>query len=73
MSRHRSAPAYGFGLYRVGNIGSDHYRICWTVDFYYDGIRGRFPRQFQRDTDEAGARRFCKRHNLTMPDEATND
>lgn len=69
MSRYHSAPAYAFGIQRIGRPGSDHYRMYWTVDFYYASSRLRHPRQFSRDTDERGARRFCKRHDLTMPED----
>jgi len=66
MSRDRSSSAYGFGLRR---IGPDHWRMSWAVDFHYEGSRLRHPRVFTRDTDDAGARRFAKRHGLTMPGE----
>lgn len=44
------------------------YTISWTVDYRYDSKRIRYPRRFSRDTDEAGAKRFCKRWNIPMPD-----
>jgi hypothetical protein len=42
--------------------------MSWTVDFYYADSRLRYPRRFERDTDEAGARRFCKRWNTPFPE-----
>lgn len=50
----------------------DIYRLSWTVDFYYRGSRMRFPRRFSRDTDEAGARRFCRRWGIPLPARLTN-
>lgn len=43
------------------------YRLSWTVDRYYSGSRLRHPVTYTRDTDEAGALRFCKKHGCTMP------
>ena len=65
MSRHRSASSYGHHVKRL--LGGEDYRISWTVDFYYEGSRLRFPRTFSRDTDKAGAERFCRRWKVTMP------
>jgi hypothetical protein len=45
-------------------VGPDCYVISWTVDYYYGGTRGRFPRTFERETDLVGAVRFAKRHDL---------
>lgn len=63
MSRNRSGKAYG----HIISARSDYYRLHWTVDFYYAGSRQRHPRRFSRDTDEAGALRFAKRHGLALP------
>lgn len=62
MSRHSSSSSTNQGIQQ---FGPDDYRLFWTVDFYYSGSRLRFPRQFSRDTDLAGARRFAKKWNLT--------
>ena len=40
------------------------YRISWCLDRHYSGSRLRFPTCFRRDTDEAGARRFCKKWGI---------
>jgi hypothetical protein len=53
--------------HRIRQIDIDHYRLSWVVDFKYPSSRLRFPRTFSRDTDEAGARRFAKRHECPMP------
>lgn len=66
MSRHRTSKATGPAVKR---IGSDHYRMSWTVDYYYQSSRLRFPRRFSRDTDYAGAVRFAKKWKLTPPTE----
>lgn len=66
MSRHSSS---GSTHHRIQRERSDEYVISWTVDFYYPGTRGRFPRTFRRDTNEAGARRFAKRWKIAMPTE----
>jgi len=44
----------------------DYYVISWSVDFYYPGSRPRYPRRFSRHTDEAGARRFCKKWGIEI-------
>ena len=55
--------AYGFychsGIY-------ESYTIGWTVDHHYRSSRLRFPRGHRRITDEAGARKFCKKHDLVF-------
>ncbi len=65
MSRHRSQTSTG---HRIKLLGSGDYRISWTVDYYYPGVRIRFPRTCQRHTDRAGAERFAKRWNVKMPE-----
>lgn len=66
MSRHSSSSAYDFRCHTVGGF-SGCYRISWVVDFYYPTSRLRFPRRMKRDTDEAGARKFCKKHGIDFP------
>jgi hypothetical protein len=61
MSRHKPSQAKEFGVRR---IGPDHWRMSWVVDFYYQNSRLRHPRVFTRDTDDAGAVRFAKKHGL---------
>jgi hypothetical protein len=58
----RDSGAYGFNCADL-EFG---FEISWVVDFYYDGSRLRYPRTFRRITDEAGAKRFCKKHNLKI-------
>lgn len=62
MSRNSTSSAYDFQCKNVGLPGC--YRISWLVDFYYPTSRLRYPRRMKRDTDEEGARRFCKKHGL---------
>lgn len=47
-------------------IAYDHFRLSWTVDFYYPDSRLRHPRSFSRDTDERGAKRFAHRWGLEI-------
>jgi len=62
MSRHSPGHSYGHAIKR---FGSNDFRLSWVVDFYYQGSRLRYPRRFNRDTDEYGARLFARRWNLT--------
>ena len=55
--------AYGF---RVREIGPDHYRLSWTVDFHYPTSRLRHSRGYTRDTDKKGAERFAKKHGVSI-------
>lgn len=55
--------------HRIAKLGPDDYRLFWTVDHKYATSRLRFPRSHSRDTDTAGARRFAKRHGVTMPED----
>jgi len=48
-------------------IGPDHWRLSWTVDFKHEGSRLRYPRVYTRDTDLAGAKRFARRWGLAEP------
>lgn len=64
MSRYKRATSYGHAIER---IGVDHYRLSWTIDRYYPDSRLRRPQRATRDTDEAGAQRFCKRWDIDMP------
>ena len=38
--------------------------VEWTIDYTYPGSRIRYPRPIQRETDQAGAARFCKRWGI---------
>ena len=57
--------SYGHVIQR---IGSDHYRLYWTVDFKYPSSRLRFPRVFSRDTDESGARKYANKWGAKFPE-----
>ena len=48
-------------------IGYGYWRIGWTYDKYYKGKRLRYPTEISRETDEEGARRFCKKHDINFP------
>jgi hypothetical protein len=65
MGRFRGANVHG---YAVTRIGTDHWRLFWAVDRYYSGSRLRHPVHYRRDTDDAGALRFVKKHKLPIPD-----
>lgn len=65
MSRYRQQSSYAHRVRRF----SFGYRLYWTVDRYYEGSRLRWPTEYSRDTDEAGARRFCKRWGIEFPEE----
>ena len=64
MGRFSGPNSFEFHCHRRG---WDYY-ISWTVDYYYASSQLRWPRRFRRWTDEAGARRFCRKHGLAMPD-----
>jgi hypothetical protein len=53
--------------FRLRFITRGHWRMSWTVDYYYADSTLRWPRRFKRDTDDAGAARFARKHNLEMP------
>lgn len=55
---------YGHSIRR---IGSDHYRLSWTIDRKYAGSRLRHPTTYHRDTGEDGAQRFAKKWGAEMP------
>lgn len=63
MSRYATSYSYGHACRYEWGV----WTISWVVDFYYEGTRGRFPRRFRRETTEAGAKRFCKKHKIDFP------
>lgn len=65
LSRYRSRSAYGHSIKRLP-MGYG-YRLHWTVDRYYPSSMLRHPIGYSRDTDEAGALRFAKKHGVEMP------
>ena len=68
MSRHRPSGSYGHYIRR---IESDWFRIGWRVDRYYSDSRLRHPIMFNREVDEAGAKRFSARWKIPLPKEPT--
>lgn len=68
MSRHRSSSSTG---HRCIRTPYGDFEISWTVDFYYPGSRLRYPRRFRRLTNERGARRFCTRWRIALPEAVT--
>ena len=65
MSRYSNSGSTGHTCEYVPSWGG-YYRLTWYVDYYYS--RMRYPRRFQRDTDENGARRFCKKWDIEFPE-----
>jgi len=65
MGRYNSGGSYD---HRCQRLGGDWYRIRWTYDRYINGSRLRWPTQHTRDTDEKGARRFCKKWDCKFPE-----
>jgi Uri superfamily endonuclease len=63
MSRFGAGKATSPHLKRMG---PDHWRMSWTVDYYYKNSMLRWPRRFSRDTDDAGAKRFAKKHGIVL-------
>jgi len=66
MSRYKSSGAYSF---HIQKIGPGDFILSWTVDHYYNGSRLRYPRTFSRYADPSGAKRFCEKHGLEIPNE----
>lgn len=67
MSRYKPS---GSTSHSISSLGYGDYRLHWAVDRYYEGSRLRHPRSCHRDTDEAGAIRFARKHGCwKMPDE----
>jgi hypothetical protein len=66
MGRYRPEGSY---FHAVKRLPDGSYLLSWQVDRYYKGSRQRHPRRCTRETDEAGARRFCKRWGLELPQE----
>ena len=64
MSRYSTSHSYN---HKCNKFGMDWYRISWTWDRYYTGSRLRHPQSCSRDTDEKGARKFCKKWNIAFP------
>jgi len=69
MSRFGPNPSYGHWCKRVEHRFGTWYEIGWTVDRYYGTDVLRYPIASARQTDEAGARRFCKKWGIEFPEE----
>lgn len=64
--RFRRQKSYG---HRILLLGTDSYRISWVMDRYYGHSRLRYPTDYARVTDGAGAMRFAKRHDIRMEED----
>jgi hypothetical protein len=53
--------------FTITRCADDAFRIAWTCDRYHAGSRLRFPTRYSRIADLAGAKRFAKRHGISMP------
>ncbi len=51
----------------------DCWRLTWVCDRYYVGDRCRYPRRNSRETDAKGALRFCKRWDISIPEQLLSD
>jgi hypothetical protein len=67
MGRFRPSSSYGHGVECLSAFHGE-YRLHWTVDRYINGSRQRWPTKGRRDTDKAGAERFCKKWGCKMPE-----
>lgn len=65
--------ARNFRCQRIVFMGMVIYRLSWVVDRYYSGSRLRFPKVYTRETDEKGAKRFCRRRGIEFPTAQTGD
>ncbi len=54
--------SYDFRIRKLSYPGE--YEISWVIDSYHGRIR--YPRATRRITDEAGAKRFAKKHEITF-------
>jgi hypothetical protein len=59
--------SHGYGHCCKYYSSFDYYRISWRYDYKVKGSRLRFSRIVERDTDEKGARKFCKKWNIKFP------
>lgn len=66
MSRYRQQKSY---YHSCVYIGWGTFCMSWTVDRFVKNSRLRYPTTYQRDTDEPGARRFCRRWDILCPKE----
>lgn len=66
MGRFSGNPSTG---HKIQRFGRDDFLISWTVDRYIAGSRLRWPTRYSRWTNRAGAERFAKKWDVTMPPE----
>lgn len=66
MGRYTPSESYD---HRCRRHSGNFFTISWTVDKYREGCRLRWPATYRRDTDEKGARRFCKKWGIKFPEE----
>ena len=59
--RYGDGKAYNFTCKKLNEF---IFEINWTVDYYLLDSRVRHPRKFTKFTDEKGALRFCKKHDI---------
>lgn len=57
--------------HRLRQLGPDTWRISWTIDRYYPSSQLRHPQTYQRITDDLGAKRFAKKHDIPLPEALT--
>jgi hypothetical protein len=67
MGRFTGSGGYGHHCEKIETRWGTWYEISWMWDRYYKGSRLRFPTGMTRETDEVGARRFCKKWNIPFP------
>jgi len=64
MGRYRSSKSHSHHVERI----SDYFRLHWSWNRYVKGCRQRLIQSGWRDTDEAGARAFCKKWGILFPE-----
>lgn len=65
MGRFSGSNAHG---HSARKLSADTWRISWVVDRYYPTSSLRHPIGYSRITDDAGAKRFAKKHGFTLPE-----
>jgi len=70
MGRYGSGGSYDHSCTSWGH----DFLIAWTVDYYAkDRSRGRYPRRFEMWTGKVGARRFCKKWDIPLPENLSKE
>ena len=65
MTCYESGESYD---HKLEDTGGGDWRLTWVCDRTYEDSYREHPVKFQRDTDNLGAVKFCKKHGLTMPE-----